>query len=155
MDIQGRMKLNKLKILLIDDNHNIRNMMSTILLGGGVSEVRETASCVEALSLLREPGGWKPNFLLVDYMVGTLNGIQFTRMVREEIDTPDKRLPIILITGYFEQSVFIEAMAAGVDDLVAKPFASKTLIRRIAQTIDLHRHQGQPAPQIAGAGQTR
>lgn len=108
--------------------------------------MRQVASCAEALSILRDPTGWRPNFLLVDYIMEGLNGIQFTRRVREEIDSPGSRLPIIIITGYFDQARMIEAMAAGADDLVAKPFASKTLIRRIGQTIEMHRQNHPPPP---------
>lgn len=136
----------KLKILLIDDNPNMRSLIETILLNGGVSEVRQAESCVEALAMLREPNGWEPNFLLVDYVMDSLNGIQFTRRIRQEIDKPGSRIPIILVTGYFDQARLIEAMAAGADDLVAKPFATKTLMRRIQQTLDLHRQKYLPAP---------
>lgn len=129
------MTLEELRVLVVDDNANMRRLIGTILLGVGVAEVREVGNAADALAMLRDQNGWQPDLLLVDYVMEALDGVQFTRRVRAEIDTPTRRLPIIIITGYSELWRLTEAKAAGANDFIVKPFTTQALLGRIQRTI--------------------
>jgi CheY-like chemotaxis protein len=129
------MAFSDLKILVVDDNANMRRLIGTILIGVGVSEVRESASAKEALDALRHEDGWRPDLMLVDYVMDGLDGVQLTRRVRQDIDEAGRRLPIIVITGYSELWRLNEAKAAGADEFIVKPFTTSTLLDRISRAL--------------------
>ncbi|HVI51342.1 MAG TPA: response regulator [Candidatus Sulfotelmatobacter sp.] len=129
------MAFSELKILVVDDNDNMRRLMTTILRGVGADEVRDVSSANEALEILRSPEGWRPDVMLVDYVMDGLDGVQLTRRIREEYDRPGDRLPIIIITGYSELWRLNEAKAAGADDFIVKPFTTPSLLDRISRVV--------------------
>lgn len=129
------MAFNELKILVVDDNANMRRLIGTILLGVGVAEVREVSGAREALETLNDPEGWRPDLMLVDYVMDGLDGVQLTRRVRQDVDSPGHRLPIIVITGYSELWRLNEAKAAGADEFIVKPFTTATLLDRITRAV--------------------
>lgn len=144
------MAFSDLKILVVDDNANMRRLIGTILLGVGVAEVREAAGAKEALDALRHEDGWRPDLMLVDYVMDGLDGVQLTRRVRQDIDEAGRRLPIIVITGYSELWRLNEAKAAGADEFIVKPFTTSTLLDRISRALATCRN-GQAAGEMLSA----
>ncbi|MBF0372914.1 MAG: response regulator [Alphaproteobacteria bacterium] len=126
------MKLEDLRVLIVDDNGNMRRLINTILRSVNVSQTMEASSGVEALQMLQE---WPADIALVDYVMDGLDGVEFTRIVRRDIDKDGRRLPIIMITGYSELWRLKEAKNAGANDFIVKPFTTKTLIQRIARVM--------------------
>ncbi len=133
------MTLEDLRILVVDDDANIRRLVELILGGVGVTQLRSVASADEALTML---GAWRPDLLLVDYVMEGTDGIAFTRRIRETVDTPARRLPIVIMTGYGELWRLDQAKRAGANEFLVKPFTAKALLMRIrraasrAQTLD-------------------
>lgn len=127
------MQIEDLKILIVDDNANMRRLINTILRSLNIRNTMEAASGAEALTILKS---WSPDLALVDYVMDGIDGVQFTRMVRSDVDKPGrKRLPIILVTGYAELWRLQEAKEAGANDFVAKPFTTKTLMQKILRVV--------------------
>jgi len=126
------MKFEDLRILVVDDNANMRRLINTILRSVGVLDVVDIDNGADALAMIQE---WKPDLLLVDYVMDGLDGVEFTRRVRSDIDTPDNRLPIIIVTGYSELWRLNEAKKAGANDFIVKPFTTKALVNRIQRTM--------------------
>jgi len=69
-------------------------------------------------------------------MMDRLNGIEFTRMVRTDEDSPDRFVPIIMLTCYTEKARVFEARDAGVTEFMAKPVSAQSLYDRIASVIE-------------------
>lgn len=126
---------NDLKILMVDDNANMRCMVGTILRGVGVIDMREVSSASEALEILTDADGWQPDLMLVDYVMDGLDGAQLTRRVRQDVDRFGHRLPIIVITGYSELWRMNEAKAAGADEFIVKPFTTNGLLDSITRAV--------------------
>ncbi|HLN22512.1 MAG TPA: response regulator [Patescibacteria group bacterium] len=126
------MKFEDLRILVVDDNVNMRRLINTILYSVGVREVVEVDNGADALAMIKD---WKPDLLLVDYVMDGLDGVEFTRRVRSEIDSSGTRLPIIIVTGYSELWRLNEAKKAGANDFIVKPFTTKALVNRIQRTM--------------------
>jgi CheY-like chemotaxis protein len=121
-----------LRVLLIDDNQHMRAIVTAVLAGVGVKQVRETRDGVEALETLRD---WPADLALVDFQMSPMDGVEFTRMVRNAPDSKNPYLPIIMMTGHSEKSRVFEARDAGVTEFVAKPLTAKAVLDRINAVI--------------------
>ncbi len=118
-----------MKILLVDDSRTIRNIQKNVLSEIGHTDIVEAADGVEALSKL---GAERPDLMLVDWNMPNMDGITLVRKVRET----DKTLPMIMVTTEAEKSRVLEAVKAGVNNYVVKPFTAETLSEKIKQTMD-------------------
>ena len=117
-----------MKILLVDDSRTIRNIQKNTLAGMGHTDVLEAADGQEALTVL---AAQRPDLMLVDWNMPNMDGIALIRKVRET----DKTLPIIMVTTEAERSRVMEALKAGVNNYVVKPFTAETLGEKIQQTM--------------------
>ena len=124
--------LESLRVLLVDDNQHMRAIVTTVLSGVGVTLVRETRDGAEALELLRE---WPADLAIVDFQMQPLDGVEFTRLVRNSPDSRNPYLPIIMMTGHSERTRVEEARDAGVTEFVAKPLTAKAVLERINAVI--------------------
>ena len=124
--------LQSLKVLLIDDNQHMRAITSAVLQSAGVREVREASDGAAALEILREQS---VDLAIVDFNMFPLDGVEFTRLVRNSPDTANPYLPIIMMTGHSEKSRICEARDAGVTEFVVKPITAKAILDRIQAVI--------------------
>lgn len=124
------MRVEDLRILVVDDNANIRRLITTILRSVNIKEVRDAASGAEALEIMKSA---PIDLVLSDYVMEGMNGAELTKRIRDEIDHDDTRVPIIIVTGYSEVARLNDAKLAGVNDFLAKPFTTKTLLQRITR----------------------
>lgn len=131
-----------MKILLVDDSRTIRNIQKNTLRTLGYEDVVEAADGVEALACL---GKTPVDLMLVDWNMPNMDGITLIRKVRET----DKKTPIIMVTTEAEKTRVIEAIKAGVNNYVVKPFTAETLSEKINQT--LAKLNGTAVPAAAAA----
>ncbi len=117
-----------MKILLVDDSRTIRNIQKSTLKTLGHTDISEAADGLEALTCLSKE---RPDLMLVDWNMPNMDGITLIRKVRET----DKELPIIMVTTEAEKTRVIEAVKAGVNNYVVKPFTAETLSEKINQTM--------------------
>ena len=117
-----------MKILLVDDSRTIRNIQKNVLAQIGYTDVIEAADGVEALNLI---GQNRPDLALVDWNMPNMDGITLVRKIRET----DKRLPLVMVTTEAEKSRVLEAIKAGVNNYVVKPFTAETLSEKISQPL--------------------
>ena len=118
-----------MRILLVDDSRTIRNIQKNVLAEIGQTDVAEAADGVEALSKLTAQ---RPDLMLVDWNMPNMDGITLVKKVRET----DKTLPMIMVTTEAERSRILEAVKAGVNSYVVKPFTAETLGEKIKQTME-------------------
>lgn len=124
--------LESLRVLLVDDNQHMRAIVQAVLAGVGVSNIKETRDGAEALDMLRD---WPADLAIVDFHMEPLDGVEFTRMVRNAPDSRNPYLPIIMMTGHSERHRVEEARDAGVTEFVAKPLTAKSVLERIHAVI--------------------
>jgi two-component system chemotaxis response regulator CheY len=121
-----------LQILLADDNQHMRAITATILNSAGFKRIREVRDGAEALDALRE---WPADLAIVDFNMAPLDGVEFTRLIRNSADSPNPYLPIIMMTGHSEKSRVFEARDAGVTEFIVKPITAKAVLDRIHAVI--------------------
>ena len=111
-----------MKILLVDDDPNIRQLVKLYLVKEGF-EVTMAASGDEALKLFKAS---PPNLMLLDIMLPGMDGWQVCREVRKI-----SNIPIIMLSAKDETFDKVLGLELGADDYVAKPFDMKELVARI------------------------
>ena len=111
-----------MKILIADDNADIRDILSTFAEGAGF-EVASAADGREALSLALQGD---ISLLLLDVMMPGLDGFEVCREIRKVSD-----LPIIMITARGEDYDRIMGLELGADDYVVKPFSPAEVMARV------------------------
>ena len=124
--------LSTLKILLIDDNAHMRTIASAVLQSAGVRLVREASDGGAGLEVLRD---FAADLVIVDFKMFPLDGVEFTRLVRNSPDSANPYLPIIMMTGHSEKARIYEARDAGVTEFVVKPITAKAILDRIQAVI--------------------
>lgn len=117
-----------MKILLVDDSRTIRNIQKNVLAQLGHTDIAEASDGVEAIESIKAQ---RPDLMLVDWNMPNMDGITLVRTVRQS----DKTLPMIMVTTEAEKSRVIEAIKAGVNNYVVKPFTAQTLSEKIEQTM--------------------
>lgn len=124
--------LEKLKMLVIDDHRNMRDLMKFILSGLGVGFVATAPDSAAAFSEMR---AFAPDIVFVDWAMEPLDGLDFVRLVRNASDSPDPFVPIVMMSGHTEYGRIIEARDAGVTEFLAKPLSAMKVAQRIENII--------------------
>lgn len=122
---------NKYKILLIEDESNIRNLVRTML---EASEYRviTAATCKEAETMF---SSHLPDLIILDIGLPDKNGLEFLKFVRGESLTP-----IIVLSARANEHDKVEALDLGANDYVTKPFGSAELLARVRSALRNNRH---------------
>ena len=111
------------KILIVDDEKEIRDLVEIYLKGEGYKTVK-AGDGEEALYALRNDP--EIDLIILDVMMPKLNGIEACLKIREE-----RELPIIMLSAKSEDMDKIHGLTAGADDYITKPFNPLELIARV------------------------
>ena len=122
-----------LKALVVEDNAHMRTLLRSLLLALGMKNVYEAADGQTGFDELRSR---KPDFVMTDLSMKPVDGIEFTRMVRQGNDSPNPYVPIIMVTGHTERLRVESARDAGVTEFLAKPITAQNLLLRIAEIVE-------------------
>ena len=117
-----------MKVLLVDDSKTMRNIQKGILTQLGYTELEEAADGLDAMSKV---GAFEPELMLVDWNMPNMDGLTFVKKVRSSGNT----CPIIMVTTEAERARVVEAIKAGVNNYVVKPFTPDVLQDRIKETL--------------------
>ena len=117
-----------MKILLVDDSKTMRNIQKSILTQLGHTELEEACDGQDALSKL---GAFAPDLILLDWNMPNMDGLTFVKEFRKANTTT----PVIMVTTESERSRVVEAIKAGVNNYVVKPFTPDVLSQRIGETM--------------------
>lgn len=117
-----------MKVMLVDDSKTMRNIQKGILTQLGYTDLEEACDGLDALSKV---GAFQPELLLVDWNMPNMDGLTFVKKYREQ----GNKAPIIMVTTEAEKSRVVEAIKAGVNNYVVKPFTPDLLGERIKETL--------------------
>jgi two-component system, OmpR family, KDP operon response regulator KdpE len=118
--------INKQRILVVDDERQITRVLSRGLMAKGY-DVHVAADGEIALQTFSD---WHPDLVITDLSMPILNGLELCRRLRAFSE-----VPIIVLSVKGEERTKIEALDAGADDYVTKPFGIDELLARIRATL--------------------
>ena len=122
-----------LKALIVEDNAHMRSLLRALLNSIGIKEIAEAAHGQAAIDSLRER---KSDLVLSDMAMKPMDGLEFTRHVRNHEHSPNPFVPIIMITGHTEKHRVEQARDAGVTEFLAKPITAQSLFARLAEIVE-------------------
>ena len=125
--------LEDLEVLVVDDNRHMRSLLRDLLCAIGIGSVIEANDGTSGFQQLRN---CEPDLVVTDLMMQPIDGLEFTRMVRNERRSPQPYVPIVMITGFADKARVEEARDAGVTEFLAKPVTSEALYARIETIIE-------------------
>jgi len=127
------LKFEKLSVLVVDDTMSMRNLIVSVLEVLNVGTILQASNGEQGFNLLRQHN---PDIVLVDWLMEPTNGIELTKRIRNDTESPNRMAPIILITGYSARPRVEEARDAGVTEFLVKPFTATDLTRRLQHVIN-------------------
>jgi CheY-like chemotaxis protein len=117
------------RILVIDDDASLLQMMTIILKRGG-HETLVSADAEEGIAMARQH---RPDMAIVDVMMPMINGYQVCYTLRTDEATRD--MPLLILTALTEAEHRERAEDAGADGFVTKPIASTDLLKQVADLL--------------------
>ena len=126
--------VSKQKILIVDDDNNIAELISLYL----VKECFETRICNDGESAINAFDSFKPNLVLLDLMLPGIDGYQVCRELRAT-----SQVPIIMLSAKGEVFDKVLGLEMGADDYMEKPFDSKELVARVKAVLRRYKPQAQ------------
>lgn len=130
-------------ILVVDDEPQITRVLKTTLSSQGYA-IRTASDGDEALQVMKE---WTPDLLITDLVMPHMNGLELCRHVRAK-----SPLPIIVLSVKGEEKIKVDALDAGADDYVTKPFSVNELLARVRAALRRVAAGQQPSSEVIELG---
>jgi len=132
-DASSETNLEGVRILVVDDRSDERDLLKMILVREG-SEVKTAASAAEALTTIKT---WRPDILISDIAMPTEDGYSLVKKIRALDDRVIAAVPAIALTAHARVEDRQQALDAGFDYHVGKPFDRAKLIDAVGAAADL------------------
>ena len=109
-------------ILVVDDEPQIARVLKTTLSSQGYG----IRTATDGKQALQEMKSWSPDLVITDLRMPNMDGLELCRAIRAE-----SRVPIIVLSVKGEETIKVEALDAGADDYITKPFNVNELLARV------------------------
>ncbi len=133
----------KYKVLVIDDNDDIRSLLFDKL-----SPYFDVITAEDGNSGIKRSTEEDPDLIICDVMMPGMNGFELTRKLKENFETC--HIPVILLTAYISDEYNSEGIEAGADAYITKPFSMNHLMLQINKLLEkrerLRKHYASNAP---------
>lgn len=131
------MSNNRYKILVIEDEANIRNIVKTVLSTNDY-QVLEASNAKDGKMMFFS---YSPDIILLDLGLPDMDGVELIKVIREEYV-----VPIIVLSARTDESDIVNALDAGANDYVTKPFGTGELLARVRATLRSAHQQRNKVP---------
>jgi len=121
---------NKIRVLIVDDDPQIVQLFVDVLSSDARFEVATARSGYDAGVLTQQ---FKPDVVILDYMLPDINGNVVCRTIRENTELSD--IKILIISGVVNPADVDRLMEAGADDFIKKPFNIEKVIERVLELV--------------------
>jgi two-component system chemotaxis response regulator CheY len=114
------------KVLVVDDFPTMRKLIRNVLKEIGFHHICEADNGAAALSLLQSE---KIGLVLTDWNMPAMTGLELLQRIRREPASKD--IPVLMVTAEGNKENVVEAIKAGADNFVVKPFTAETIKDKI------------------------
>jgi len=125
--------LSEIKVLIVDDNAQMRTLLRSVLRGAGISHVYEAPNVHDGLDRLKFQ---QPDIVLLDLSMKPFDGLEFAKAVRDPDNSPNPYVAIIMMTCHSQRLRVAAARDAGVNSFLAKPITGRSLFEHILGVIN-------------------
>ncbi len=122
---------NKYKILLVEDEDNIRSLLCALMESAGY-QVLQATTCAAAITMA---ASHRPDLIILDLGLPDADGQVLLKTVRQESLTP-----VIVLSARTQERDKVQALDLGANDYVTKPFGSAELLARVRSALRSNRH---------------
>ena len=124
------------RILVVDDEESIRDLLRLVLTGEGYSVVtaNDGEEAIEHLEAQRF------DLVITDLVMPTVNGVEVLRAAKRI----DPNYPVIIITGFPSAETVTELVRLGAGDYLTKPFTIDVVVATVAKLLEMGRKSGEP-----------
>jgi two-component system, OmpR family, KDP operon response regulator KdpE len=131
------------RILVVDDEPQITRVLRTSLSSQGY-DLRVANDGETALEIMKD---WTPDLVITDLSMPNMDGLELSRRIRAKLS-----LPIIVLSVKGEERTKVQALDAGADDYVTKPFGMEELLARVRANLRRILTTASDAPAVIEAG---
>ncbi len=124
--------IEQVNFLILEDNVHMRTLIRSILNALGARSIREAGDVETAFQILRTSPA---DMVICDWEMEPVSGLDFVKRVRNDKDSPNPQIPIIMLTAHSEMTRVMEARDSGINEFVVKPISANTLYARIRDII--------------------
>lgn len=125
--------MERVRFLIVDDNLHVINIVRAVLRGLGAVHVFDARTSKDALEHLRNDA---IDIVILDYMLGEEDGVEFLRRLRTDPKSPTPFVPVIMLTSHTEKTRVEAARDAGANAFCSKPVTPAEIMRKVAAIID-------------------
>lgn len=132
----GPLMLPDMTVLIADPSVYCRRVLRDMMAQSGIKRVFEASDGAEALSGVGEA---RPDLLIIDADMPFINGIEVTRMLRADRTRSASTTPIMMTVARPHRRLIEEALSAGVDDVLCKPMAPRSVWNHVGRLVETGR----------------
>jgi two-component system chemotaxis response regulator CheY len=118
------------KALIVDDSQIMRRIIVSVLKKAGVNDVSEVSNGQEALEALKQDKDI--GLVLLDWNMPVMTGIETLKHIR----LTNKQLPVVMVTTESEKERVVEAIKAGANDYMLKPFNPDDVLEKLRKYLE-------------------
>lgn len=126
-------KFERLSVLIVEDTVPMRKLVTSVLETLGVGTILNAQDGEKGYESFCKNN---PDIVIADWHMIPMSGIELVRKIRKSPDSPNKMVPVIMMTGYSAMLRVSEARDSGATEFLVKPFSANDLARRIAYVIN-------------------
>lgn len=126
-------KFDKLSVLVVEDTIPMQKLIVSVLDSLDIKNVQSASDGERGFEVFKKTC---PDIVIADWHMEPMSGIGLTDLIRNDPMSPNRMVPVILVTGYSAMSRVAEARDHGVTEFLVKPFSANDLAKRIAYVIN-------------------
>jgi len=126
-------KFERLSILIVEDTTPMRKLVTSVLETLGVGQILTASDGEEGFNIFCQENS---DIVIADWHMLPMSGIDLVYKIRREQQSPNKMVPIVMMTGYSALPRVAQARDTGATEFLVKPFSANDLARRIAYVIN-------------------
>ncbi|MDF1749121.1 MAG: response regulator, partial [Alphaproteobacteria bacterium] len=139
----AQLDFTRLSVLVIEDSAFMRSIIIAVLRALGVERILVAENGEQGIKTMAPSGVSKSSMIgltgvdlvLCDYFMPNVDGAMFLRWLRRSDRSPDRFLPVIMISAAADADVLFTARDAGMDEFLAKPFSAESMAQRISAVV--------------------
>lgn len=124
--------LRKLKVLVVEDITPMRQLITDLLTALNIGTIETAQDGEEGYKAYVKHN---PDIILTDWKMPKMDGLEMVRKIRRDPKSPNRSVPIIMITGFSAIERISEARDSGINEFLAKPFSANDIAKRIDHII--------------------